>query len=101
MTCRGRFCHSAADVLAVLPTVSARTQCVIRVEIGGVGWDPNRYGAAGEEGPGQLHPRGKLPLFLAETGGDQWDPHAVLPWIEGQIAKGQGRAWAGIRDGWC
>ena len=101
MSCRGRYCHSAADVLAMLPTVSVRAQCVIRIEIGGVGYDPNVYGAAREEGPGQLHPRGKLPLFLSESGGDQWSPYDVLPWVDGQIGKGQGRAWAGIRDGWC
>lgn len=92
---------SPSDVHAALARASARTRCIVRVEIAGVGWNPYAIGSQGELGPGQLHPRGLLPQFLAETGGDPFNPYTVLPWIDRMLQRGYAPHWAGVRRGVC
>lgn len=92
---------TAADVHRALESASPRARCIVRVEVGGVGWNPYAVGSAGELGAGQLHPRGLLPQFQRETGGDPFNPYVVIPWIDQMLARGYGSHWAGVRLGRC
>ncbi len=97
---------TAVDTLKALDNASPLIQCVVAVEIGHPlpgyePFDPNMVGEEGELGPAQLHPKGKLPRFYQEGNTNPKDPYQAIPFIEKQIALGDGNHWAGIRDGIC
>ena len=89
------------DVHEALRTASPLARCVVTAEIGGVGFDPLSIGAAGELGPVQLHPFGKLRSFFMAGYSDPFSPYQSLAYLEEAIARGEGRAWSPILLGMC
>ena len=90
---------TAADVLDARSTASPCAATILDGEIGGYGYEPYIDGADGEKGPFQLHPLGKLPVFVAwaRARGEDPDPHnpwQTLVFVEEQIAAGQGYHWS-------
>lgn len=76
--------------------------CIFHTEVGGVGFDPYAVGASGELGPGQLHPHGLLPDYLAWCGcDDPNNPYLVGAYVRLQLEQGNGRHWAGVWLGTC
>lgn len=90
-----------ADVLAAMATASPRARCIVRTEVGGVGYDPYAVGRAGELGPVQLHPRGKLPEFYALGYTDPFSPVESIEYLERALARGQASHWSAVGLGWC
>ena len=86
------------EVRNALQKFSAQVQCIVMVETTSL--DAYAIGKKLELGPGQLHPKGKLPAFYKKYK-NPFDPEEVFPFIEEQIALGDGNHWAGIRDGKC
>lgn len=80
---------------------SPRAQCIVRQEIGGVGFDPYAIGKSGELGPVQLHPRGKLPEFFALGYTDPFSPWQAIDYLEGALQRGQAWAWSPVVVGMC
>lgn len=92
---------TADDVREALAEASPRARCVVQREIGGVGLDPYRNGAAGELGPVQLHPAGKLADFYARGGTDPHSPWQSIAFLEDALLRGEGRAWSPVYWGLC
>ena len=88
------------DVREAAATASPRVACTIGVETGQT-YEPYSYGRAGELGPGQLHPRGKLPEFYAAGFTDPFDPWATVAFMEMEFARGNARAWSPVLLGMC
>lgn len=93
---------TAGDVLAARATASYCTRSIIDGEVGGgitrggviyEPYDPYMPHAAGELGPGGLHPRGLLSDFYAHGGSDPHNPYEVVIYIDGAIARGLGGHW--------
>lgn len=89
---------TADDTFSALNGASPMAQCIVRYEVGGVGWDPHVVGRAGELGVAQLHPGGALPRFVrwAEGQGlyaDPFNPHLAVAFMEAEIAAGLGAQW--------
>ena len=85
---------------------SQRVRCVVRYEIGGVGYDPYAISPDGDRGPGQLNPHGKLPDFRrwAEQQGvepDEFNPFLVLDYMETRGLQTDPGAWTPISRGLC
>lgn len=89
------------DTLDALTTASARTGCVVRYEVGGVGWNPYAIGRAGEQGAAQLHPQGRLGDFYRKGYTDPFDPYQAVAYLDGELAAGRGGAWSPISRGLC
>mgnify|MGYP001559578115 FL=1 len=90
---------TADDVQQAIAWSTPWVRCVIRYEVGGVGYDPNVLGRAGEIGPGQLHPQGLLPDFVAEGFTDPNSPYQVTHYMEGAYQRGLAHHWTPAR--WC
>ena len=90
-----------ADVLAAMATASPRARCIVRTEVGGVGYDPYAVGRSGELGPVQLHPRGKLPEFYARGYTDPFDPYQAVDYLDNALQRGQASHWSAVGLGWC
>lgn len=89
---------TSEDMANALRYASATVQCVVKVETSSL--NPYAIGAELELGPGGLHRFGKLTTFYKKYH-NPFDPDEVFPFIEEQIALGDGNHWAGIRDGIC
>ncbi len=89
------------DTLDALGGVSARTGCVIRYEVGGVGFNPYAIGRAGEQGAAQLHPQGRLGDFYRKGYTDPFDPYQAVAYLDAELAAGRGSAWSPISRGLC
>lgn len=88
------------DVLASMDTHSSTAACMVRMEVGGVGYDPYAVGAEGELGPVQLHPRGLLSLYEEWSGGaSPYDPYTSMDFLDWAIANGYGPQWTSWW--WC
>jgi hypothetical protein len=94
-------CWTAADTLAALSGASPRARCIVRVEVGGVGWNPYAIGRQGERGVAQLHPRGLYPDFLRQGYTDAFNPYQSVAYLESALQRGLARHWAGVRLGMC
>lgn len=94
---------TAWDTLKALENASPLVKCAVTVEVGGTNppYDPNAIGKAGELGPGQLHPKGKLPAFYNAGYNDPFNPYQVIPFMEEQFVLGDAKHWAGPRNGEC
>lgn len=90
--------YTPEEVAKVLQNFSPLVQCAVRAETNSL--NPYAIGAELELGPGQLHRFGKLPTFYKKYT-NPFDPDQVFPFIEEQVALGDGNHWAGIRDGIC
>lgn len=94
--------YTAADVHAALRTASARARCIVRYEVGGLGYNPYAVGSQGERGPAQLHPRGLLPRYLQWSGGDAPEnPYKAVPFVDWGLANGYARHWSPVIRGLC
>ena len=89
------------DVIARIAWATPRARCIVRSEVGGVGYDPYRNGRQGELGPVQLHPRGKLPEFYARGYRDPHSPHEAVDYLEWALANGQAGHWTAVVRGLC
>jgi hypothetical protein len=92
------YVYSPADTLAAMEMHSPLAACVVRLEVGGVGFDPYAVGAQGELGPVQLHPRGLLPLYIRWSGGaSPYDPYTSIAFLDWAIERGYGPQWSAWR----
>ena len=92
---------TAEQVLLRVASASARAQCIVRYEVGGSGYDPYVVGGQGEQGPVQLHPRGKLVTFYAAGWTNPQDPDQAISFLEAQLLAGQAEAWSPVLLGLC
>ena|SRR3990167_620969 len=89
------------DVHLAISLASRRAACIVRYEVGGVGYDPYAVGMSGELGPVQLHPRGKLPEFYARGYTDPFNPYQALVYLDDALAQGQAYHWSPVVLGLC
>ena len=88
------------DVLTAMSLHSLRVQCVVRHEIGGVGYSPYAISEWGDMGPAQINPHGKLRRFLAAGYTDVFNPFQALDFLESELPLDPG-AWTPVRQGLC
>jgi hypothetical protein len=86
---------TADDTLAAMDAHGPLVACMVRLEVGGVGYSPYAVGAAGELGAAQLAPFGLLPLYEDWSGGaSPYDPYTSLAFMDWAIGAGYGPQWS-------
>lgn len=92
--------YTADDTLAAIEQYSveigvpsALLYRIVSCETGGT-FSPSSVGRQGELGAVQLHPRGRLPHFLALGYTDAFSPWQAVRYLAQEISFGRGAAWS-------
>jgi hypothetical protein len=95
-----------ADVLEAMAHTTPIASCVVRREIGGVGYNPYAVSRTRDRGPIQLHQDGPIevdylavtPIVAEQLGWpdprpDIWDPAKTIPYLAWMLDHGYGPHW--------
>lgn len=92
--------YTVDDVHAALEGASARAACIVRYETGST-YNPYAYGAQGEQGVAQLHPRGLLRDFYAQGYIDPYNPYEAVAYLDAALARGMSTHWSPVLRELC